>query len=56
MEYAMERGRKEGIEKGIEKGIILRNFEIAKNLLDSHFPVNDIVKFTGLTPEQILAL
>ncbi|GHT48939.1 hypothetical protein FACS189440_13680 [Bacteroidia bacterium] len=48
VDYAMERGRNEGIN--------LRNFEIAKNLLDLHLPINDIVKTTGLTPEQILAL
>ncbi|GHT40347.1 hypothetical protein FACS189437_05810 [Bacteroidia bacterium] len=41
-------GEKRGIEKGIER--------VAKNLLDLHFPINDIVKITGLTPEQILAL
>jgi predicted transposase/invertase (TIGR01784 family) len=51
-----EEGRKEGFEKGIEKGGISKSFEIAKNLLDFHIPVNDIVKLTGLTPEQILTL
>jgi predicted transposase/invertase (TIGR01784 family) len=52
MEYAMARG----MEKGREEGFNLRNFEIAKKLLDLHLPINDIVNTTGLTEEQILAL
>jgi predicted transposase/invertase (TIGR01784 family) len=48
MDCAREEGREEGIKK--EKN------EIAKNLLDLHIPINNIVKATGLTPEQILAL
>jgi predicted transposase/invertase (TIGR01784 family) len=48
MEYAMERGR--------EEGAISKSFEITKKLLDLHLPINDIVKATGLTPEQIIAL
>jgi predicted transposase/invertase (TIGR01784 family) len=48
VDYAMERGMQKGIEKGIEG--------VTKNLLNLHFPINDIVKITGLTPEQILAL
>ncbi|GHT13646.1 hypothetical protein FACS189426_18830 [Bacteroidia bacterium] len=56
MDCAREEGREEGFEKGIEKGIEKGKFEIAKNLLELHIPINDIVKATGFTPEQILAL
>jgi predicted transposase/invertase (TIGR01784 family) len=60
MDCAREEGREEGLEKGIEKGRKEGReegkFEIAKNLLDFHIPVNDIVKLTGLSPEQILSL
>jgi predicted transposase/invertase (TIGR01784 family) len=53
---AMERGIEKGMEEGRKEGFTLRNYEIAKKLLDLHIPVKDIVNATGLTPEQILAL
>jgi predicted transposase/invertase (TIGR01784 family) len=52
MDCARSEGRSEGIERGIERGIK----QVAKNLLESHFPVNDIAKVTGLSPEQILQI
>jgi predicted transposase/invertase (TIGR01784 family) len=60
IDYAREKGMEEGIEKGREEGLkegeVAKSFEIAKNLLHLHFPINDIAKATGLTPEQILSL
>jgi predicted transposase/invertase (TIGR01784 family) len=60
VDYAMERGMEKGMERGrnegMQQGQITKSFEIAKNLLNLHLPINDIVKTTGLTPEQILAL
>jgi predicted transposase/invertase (TIGR01784 family) len=56
MDCARDEGFEKGMEKGMEKGGIAKSVEIAKKLLDLHIPVNDIVKATGLVPEQILAL
>jgi predicted transposase/invertase (TIGR01784 family) len=52
MDCARDEGRIEGRSEGRSEGINL----IAKNLLNLHFPVNDIAKATGLTCDQILSL
>ena len=51
-EGGIEIGRLEGMEKGIQQ----RSIEIAKTLLADGIPVEQIVKWTGLTEEQVLAL
>ena len=56
IEQGIEQGIERGIEQGIEQGIELRNVEVAKNLLAMNFPINDIMKATGCTEEQILKL
>ena len=56
IEQGIEIGFERGIEQGIEQGIELRNVEVAKNLLAMNFPINDIMKATGCTEEQILKL
>jgi predicted transposase/invertase (TIGR01784 family) len=65
MECSLVEGREEGLQKGllkgrregIEKGLITGRREgvkyIAKNLLKMNLSISDIVKATGLTPEQI---
>jgi predicted transposase/invertase (TIGR01784 family) len=55
-ERAYEKGMKMGIEKGMKKGIEKRNYDIAYKLLELKIPVMDIVKATGLSPEQIMEL
>jgi predicted transposase/invertase (TIGR01784 family) len=52
VELGMEYSREQGFEKGMEKGFELT----AKNLQQMGFSINDIVKATGLTPEQIRKL
>ena len=60
LEYNPELDRQawieQGIEIGFERGIELRNVKVAKNLLAMNFPINDIMKATGCTEEQILKL
>jgi predicted transposase/invertase (TIGR01784 family) len=56
MDYRFEKGVEKGVEKGIKKGVEKGKFEIAQRLLDMHFPVVDIAKATGLTPDQILSI
>jgi predicted transposase/invertase (TIGR01784 family) len=60
VDCARDEGREEGFERGIEQGreegFEKGKLEVARNLLDLHFPVNEIIKATGLSPEQILSL
>ena len=46
----MKEGRKEGIQEGMEKG----KLDVAKNLLSEGFPIDEVVKLTGLSKEDIL--
>jgi flagellar biosynthesis/type III secretory pathway protein FliH len=48
----MERGVREGIEKGMAKGV----WEIARNLKKIGIPVDQIVRGTGLSIEDIAKL
>lgn len=43
---------KKGMEKGMEKG----TEQIARRMLDGNEPIEKIIKFTGLTEDQTLAL
>ena len=49
--YLLE-GEKKGIVKGKKKGIK----EIAKNMLQKSFSIQDIIDATGLTKEEIMRL
>ncbi|MEI2581521.1 hypothetical protein [Scytonema sp. PRP1] len=45
-------GRAEGLQQGIEEGIR----RVAMNLLKSGMPVEEVVKMTGLSLEQVHSL
>jgi predicted transposase/invertase (TIGR01784 family) len=47
-----EAGLAEGMEKGLEKG----KFEIARNMKADKLPIETIIKYTGLSAEEIEAL
>ena len=51
-EFYMEGFREEGREQGREQGII----SVALNMLKNKFKINDIVKATGLSKEEILKI
>ena len=52
IEDSFAQGREEGIEIGIEKGIE----KVAINAFKMGTPIDEIAKFTGLTPEQIIEI
>jgi predicted transposase/invertase (TIGR01784 family) len=64
MEWALDKGIEQGIKQGIEKGKQLglaegerkKSLEVAKGLLKAGIAVEVIIKTTGLTKEEILAL
>ena len=53
----VEEGRKEGIEKGrkegIEEGKHQKEIQIARNLKNQKYPIESIIKATGLNKKQI---
>ena len=49
-------GLQEGMEKGIEKGMIQEKLAIAKIMLDINYSIDEIIKCTDLSKENILAL
>ncbi len=51
-----ELGKEEGIEIGKEQGVEQRNVEIAKSMLESNVPIEDIAKYTSLSIETISVL
>ena len=53
---ARDQGLAEGIAEGRAAGKKENSIEIAKNLLNLKININDIVKATGLSKEEVLAL
>ena len=53
MELGMEKGMKKGMEKGMEKGMNQKALDIARNMLADGVDINLIMKYSGLTQEQI---
>ena len=51
-----EAGLAEGMEKGMEKGLEKGKFEIAKSMKADKLPIETIIKYTGLSAEEIEAL
>lgn len=50
----IEEGIKEGIEEGLQEGIQNGKLEVVKNMLKDGVSIKDIVKYTGLSEEDIL--
>ena len=48
--------KKEGREEGIEVGRVEEQAEIARRLLSMNVAVEDVIKATGLSTEQIMLL
>ena len=49
----MEKGMELGMEKGMEKGMNQKALDIARNMLADGVDINLIMKYSGLTQEQI---
>ena len=49
----MEKGMKEGLEKSRAEGMNQRSLDIARNMLADGVDINQIMKYSGLTQEQI---
>lgn len=50
---ALDEGLQKGIEKGIEKGIKKRTREIARTMKAEGVPIDQIMRITGLTKQQV---
>ena len=53
MELGIEKGMKKGMEKGMKKGMNQKALDIARNMLADGVDINLIMKYSGLTQEQI---
>ena len=53
MEKGMELGMEKGMKKGMAKGMNQKALEIARNMLADGVDINLIMKYSGLTQEQI---
>lgn len=51
-----QRWRDEGRQEGIKEGITEEKLETAKRMLNDDFPIESIIKYTGLTEKEIKAL
>ena len=53
IKQSQEDAEKQGIEKGIEEGREERNIELAKQMIEEGEDINKIMKYTGLSEEEI---
>ena len=52
IDFAEQKGLARGREEGMKQGAL----EVARRMLEDKMPLDQIVKFTGLTEEQVRAL
>ena len=55
-EYGFEQGIEQGITQGVAQGVAQGKAEIAKAMLADGMDVALVVKYSGLSPEEIAAL
>ena len=53
IEKGIEQGIKKGIEQGLEKGIEQEKRMLAQKLKEDNVDIEKIIKYTGLTKEEI---
>ena len=53
MERGMERGIQQGMRRGMQQGKAERDYAIAQNMLLNNEPLEKIILYTDLTPEEI---
>ncbi|MCL2065823.1 MAG: Rpn family recombination-promoting nuclease/putative transposase, partial [Candidatus Cloacimonetes bacterium] len=53
LSLSLKEGKKQGIQEGIQQGIQNTKHEMARKMLEINMRLEDIVKVTGLTPEEI---
>ncbi len=53
IDTAKLKGIEEGMKKGMEKGMNQKALDIARNMLADGVDINLIMKYSGLTQEQI---
>ena len=56
MEGQYLEGKEDGLAEGMEKGLSQRNLEIARSMKADKLPIETIIKYTGLSADEIEAL
>ncbi len=53
MQKGMEKGMEKGMQKGMQKGINQQKLQTAQSMLRDQLPIEMIIKYTGLSKEEI---
>ena len=53
LEYNIQKEREQYKEEGRFEGEMKKQIEIAQNMLDDNLPIATIIKYTGLSKEEI---
>ena len=53
IEFATRKGLEQGIERGLEQGLAQKTEEIVSKMLAQKLKEEDIIKFTGITKEEL---
>ena len=56
MKKGMKEGMKKGVKKGMKEGLKEGNLATAKKMKEDGLPIKDIIKYTGLSEQEILNL
>lgn len=51
-----KKGRKSGLQEGMEKGTLHGKLDVARKMVNDGFPLEEVVKYTGLMMENIKEL
>ena len=55
-ERGMQKGTEQGLEQGLEQGQLLKQQEIARNMINKNYDVNTISEITNLSIDEINSL
>nr|WP_121272935.1 hypothetical protein [Pedobacter schmidteae] len=55
-QLGVQQGLQQGLEQGLEKGAHTKAIETAKKMSADNMPIDQIIKYTGLSKEEIEAL
>ena len=56
IELGIEKGFKKGIEEGIPQGSHIHAIEVAQKMISDGLPIDMVMKYSGLSKEEIEAL
>lgn len=55
IDFGRFEGKQEGLQEGIAKGKLEKAMEIARKMIETGIPLEQVVSITGLTEEDIMS-